>query len=64
MGFAAALWASLQKDLPLIYPQLLMLVAATVMLWPADAFVAKDAKGQWAAVTVIVLVAAVYFMRR
>jgi NADH-quinone oxidoreductase subunit N len=64
MPFAAGLWESLVRDLPLIYPQLLILVAATVMLWPADAFVPKGAKGQWAAVTVIVLLAAAFLVTR
>jgi NADH-quinone oxidoreductase subunit N len=41
-----------------------MLVAATVMLWPADAFVPRTSKGQWAAVTVIVLVAAAFLVSR
>jgi len=64
MPFAATLWAYLQRDLPLLYPHLLMLVAATVMLWPADAFVPKGAKGQWATVTVVVLVAAGFLVSR
>ena len=64
MSFAAGLWGTLVRDLPLIYPQLLILVAATVMLWPGDMFVPKGGKGQWAAVTIIVLIAAAFLVSR
>lgn len=64
MPFAGTLWEALTRDLPLIYPQLLMLVAATVMLWPADAFVPRASKRSWAAVTVIVLAVAAVLVSR
>lgn len=64
MSFATGLWGALTGDLPLIYPQLLLLVAATVMLWPADAFLPKTSKGQWAGVTVIVMLVAAFLVHQ
>ena len=64
MSFADGLLGALVRDLPLIYPQLLLVVAATVMLWPADAFVAKGNKGTWAGVTILVLLAAAVLVTR
>ena len=39
MPFANVLWESLKAELPLIFPAVLLVVAATVMLRPADLFV-------------------------
>jgi NADH-quinone oxidoreductase subunit N len=58
MGFAAGLWGALVQDLPLIYPQLILIVTATVMLWPGDLFVPRGEKRRWAYVTVAALVVA------
>ena len=48
MPFANVLWESLKAELPLIFPAVLLVVAATVMLWPADLFVPKGEKRRWA----------------
>ena len=58
MGFAAGLWGALVQDLPLVYPQLILIVTATVMLWPGDLFVPRGEKRRWAYVTVAALVVA------
>lgn len=57
-SFATTLWEVLRADLPLIHPQLLILFAATIMLWPGDALLGRNDKGRWAPVTVIVLLVA------
>jgi hypothetical protein len=41
MSFATGLWESLLRDLPLVAPQLILVITATVMLWPGDMFVPK-----------------------
>jgi len=55
MSFAATLLEALKRDLPLIYPQLILAVAATLMLWPGDLFVPKGEKGRWSFITLVVL---------
>ena len=55
MPFAAGLWATLQRDLPLLYPPILLIITATVMLWPGDLFVPRGEKSRWATVTVVAL---------
>jgi NADH-quinone oxidoreductase subunit N len=45
--FAGELWRGLLRDLPLVYPQLFLALAATLMLWPGDFFVAKSRKALW-----------------
>jgi NADH-quinone oxidoreductase subunit N len=55
MPFAADLWRSLTRDISLLFPQLLLVVTATVMLWPGDLFVPKGDKRRWAIVTVAAL---------
>jgi len=62
MPFAAGLWAALQQDLPLIFPQIILIVTATVMLWPGDMFVPRGEKRRWAFVTVIALLVAAFFV--
>jgi NADH-quinone oxidoreductase subunit N len=64
MPFASGLWEALVRDLPLIFPQVFILVAATVMLWPLDFFVPKTSKRYWGAMTVIVLAAAAAAVNR
>ncbi len=55
MPFANVLWESLKAELPLIFPAVLLVVAATVMLWPADLFVPKGEKRRWAGATAMIL---------
>ena len=55
MPFAAGLWDALQRDLPLLFPQIILIITATVMLWPGDVFVPRGDKRRWAYVTVIAL---------
>ena len=52
MPFAAGLWGALQRDLPLLFPQIILIVTATVMLWPGDLFVPRGEKRRWAFVTI------------
>jgi NADH-quinone oxidoreductase subunit N len=56
MPFAQTLLESLLRDLPLIFGPLILVVAATLMLWPLDLFVGKGNKKVWAVFTLIVLV--------
>ena len=62
MGFASGLWASLLRDLPLLAPQLILIITATVMLWPGDLFVPKGEKRRWAFVTLVALLMAGFFI--
>lgn len=62
MSFAATLMEALKRDLPLIYPQMILVVAATLMLWPGDLFVPRNEKGRWAFITQIVLAVAALFV--
>ena len=64
MPFASRLWADLLRDLPLLAPQLILIITATVMLWPGDLFVPKDEKRSWAMVTIAALVVAAFFVFR
>lgn len=58
MSFAQGLLEALTKDLPLLYGPALLAVAATLMLWPGDRFVAKGSKKVWGFVAALVLLAA------
>ncbi|MDR3671698.1 MAG: NADH-quinone oxidoreductase subunit N [Holophaga sp.] len=58
MPFAAGLWEALIRDLPLLFPQIILIVTATVMLWPGDLFVPRGEKRRWAYVSIIALIAA------
>jgi len=58
MPFAAGLWEALQRDLPLLFPQIILIITATVMLWPGDLFVPRGEKRRWAYVSIIALFAA------
>ena len=64
MPFATGLWASLLRDLPLLAPQLILVITATVMLWPGDMFVPKGDKSRWAFVTIVALAMAAFFVGR
>ena len=64
MPFATGLWADLLRDLPLLAPQLILVITATVMLWPGDMFVPKDEKHRWALVTIVALLVAGFFVGR
>jgi NADH-quinone oxidoreductase subunit N len=57
MPFAAGLWEALVRDLPLLFPELILIITATVMLWPGDLFVPRGEKRRWAYVSVIALIA-------
>ena len=62
MPFAAGLWGALQRDLPLLFPQIILIVTATVMLWPGDLFVPRGEKRRWAYVSVFALLVAGLFV--
>ena len=62
MPFAAGLWETLQRDLPLLFPQIILIVTATVMLWPGDMFVPRGEKHRWAYVSIIALALAGWFV--
>jgi NADH-quinone oxidoreductase subunit N len=64
MPFAAGLWGALLRDLPLLFPQIILLVTATVMLWPGDLFVPRGEKRRWAYVTVFALAVAALTVAR
>jgi NADH-quinone oxidoreductase subunit N len=64
MPFAEALWGTLLRDLPLIAPQLILIVTATLMLWPGDLFVPKGAKHRWAVIAILALIVAALFVGR
>ena len=64
MPFAVNLWGALLRDLPLVAPQLILIITATVMLWPGDLFVPKGEKHHWASVSVMALLVAVLFVVR
>ena len=62
MPFAVGLWGTLQRDLPLLFPQIILIVTATVMLWPGDLFVPWGEKNRWATVTVVALLVAAFLV--
>jgi len=64
MSFAADLWGSLVRDLPLLAPQLILIITATVMLWPGDMFVPKGDKSRWAYVAIVALAMAGFFVAK
>lgn len=53
--FSQGLWDSLMQGAPLIWPQVLLIVIATLMLWPGDLFFAKGEKHKWAPVAFLTL---------
>ena len=53
--FSQGLWDALMQGAPLIYPQILLIVIATLMLWPGDLFFAKGEKHKWAPVAFLAL---------
>ena len=53
--FSQGLWDALMQGAPLIYPQILLIVIATLMLWPGDLFFAKGEKHKWAPVAFLTL---------
>ena len=54
-GFAQWLLDALLKDTHLITPQLFLMVAATLMLWPGDLFFHRNEKHKWAPITLVIL---------
>lgn len=54
-GFAQGLLDALLKDTHLITPQLFLMVAATLMLWPGDLFFHRNEKHKWAPITLVIL---------
>ena len=54
-GFAQGLLDALLRDAHLITPQLFLMTAATLMLWPCDLFVNRGSKHKWAPVTLAIL---------
>jgi len=62
MPFAVGLWGTLLRDLPLLFPQIILIVTATVMLWPGDLFVPRGEKNRWATVTVVALLVAAFLV--
>jgi len=62
MPFATGLWGTLLRDLPLLFPQIILIVTATVMLWPGDLFVPRGEKRRWAFVSIIALAIAGLFV--
>ena len=64
MPFAAGLWGTLLRDLPLLFPEILLIVTATLMIWPGDLFVPRNEKRRWAFVSLFALAAAALFVAR
>ena len=63
-AFAQGLLAALLRDAHLIGPQLFLITAATLMLWPFDLFIARHEKHKWAPVTLLILaVTALWIVR-
>jgi len=56
MPFAQTLLDSLLRDSPLIIGPLVLVVAATLMLWPLDLLVKRTGKRKWAGFTLVILV--------
>lgn len=58
MPFARTLWESLALDLPRIHAPLLLMVAATLMLWPLDSWILRTMpKRKWAPISLLILIA-------
>ncbi len=56
MGFAQGLLAALRQDCGLIWPQLFLWLAATLMIWPLDSWLLKPmTKEKWANITLLLL---------
>ncbi|HZU52441.1 MAG TPA: NADH-quinone oxidoreductase subunit N [Holophagaceae bacterium] len=53
--FSQGLWDSLMQGAPLIWPQILLVIVATLMLWPGDLFFAKGEKHKWAPIAFLAL---------
>lgn len=64
MPFAVDLLESLRQDVPLVFPQLTLIITATLMLWPGDLFVHKENKGRWAFVSIAALLIAGLFVMK
>lgn len=61
--FAHTLWVGLKADTPLIWPQLLLWVAATLMIWPLDSWLLKGMpKQKWANFTLVILALTAFLM--
>lgn len=60
--FAQGLMDSLLQGVPLIAPQILLTVIATLMLWPGDLLFAKGEKHKWAPVAFAALLVAGVFV--
>jgi NADH-quinone oxidoreductase subunit N len=58
MLFAQTLLDSLNQDLPLIFVPLVLVVVATLMLWPLDLMVSRTSKRSWSIFTIMVLLLA------
>lgn len=59
MFFAKGLLEALQQDIYLIFPQISLILIATIMLWPCNMLVTKqDKKYIWTYVTITVLITA------
>ena len=58
-SFSAGLWENLSHDIHYIWPQILLMVTATLMLWPLDSWLlpwTKAEKHKWALPTLAILV--------
>ncbi len=59
-SFASGLWENLSHDIHYIWPQILLMAAGTLMLWPLDSWLLPWTKGEkqkWALPTLAILVA-------
>jgi len=56
MPFAIDLLEFLQLDIPLVFPQIILIITATLMLWPGDLLVQKGEKSRWAFVSISALI--------
>lgn len=55
MPFAINLLEALQQDTLLIFPQIILIATAAIMLWPGDLFVPKEKKHYWAFIAIAAL---------
>lgn len=62
-GFAHLLLEALKRDTPLIWPQIILWISATVMIWPLDSWLLKAMpKKKWADFTLVILAVTAFFM--